>query len=185
MAFGVDVASATVGRLGCTSFTNGLQLSIYGVDDHPFDAGLRLRSGVQSEATNRNRCNYYACRTWNHGTWNRHYDERYAEQDFHTVVGRIQEASAGDATAPAVVAAPHYFGAAAIYALPEEWIGVTLSANPNLDEQDWDVVLPDFFGNLGEEKSIGSLLRGTLKTISGLLFERNSLRSSVPSLSIE
>ena len=85
-------------------------------------------------------------------TWNRHYDERYAEQDFHMVVGRIQEASAGDATVPAVVAAPHYFGAAAIYALPEEWIGVTLSANPNLDEQDWDVALPDFFGNLGERK---------------------------------
>lgn len=83
-------------------------------------------------------------------TWNRHYDDRYAEQDFHAVVKRIQEASSGNKVTPAVVAAPHYFGDAAIYALPEDWIGATLSANPNLTEQDWSVVIPNFLDGLGE-----------------------------------
>ena len=84
-------------------------------------------------------------------TWNRHYNPRYAEQDFHAVVERIQKEASRDSITPVVVATPHYFGAAVIYALPEGWKGEKLSANPNLENQDWDKRLPEFLSNLGDQ----------------------------------
>ncbi len=82
--------------------------------------------------------------------WNRHHNPRYAEQDFHKVVERIQ-LEEKDNRAPTVIATPHYFGAAALYALPESWNGITLSANPHLDEQDWETKLPPFLEEINQD----------------------------------
>lgn len=75
--------------------------------------------------------------------YNRHCDVRYADQDFHAAVELIQNETSGEEFSPAVLVAPRYFGEAALYALPDDWIGRNITATPNT-EQDWNLTLPAF-----------------------------------------
>ncbi len=80
---------------------------------------------------------------------NRHFDPRYSRQDFHAAVARISQENSGNAQTPAVLTAPLYFGEAALYALPKDWVGVLVPVNPNTEEN-WNAPLNDFYGSLGE-----------------------------------
>ena len=82
-------------------------------------------------------------------TANRHFDSRYTQQDFNAAIARITQENSDNTQTPAVLTAPLYFGQAALYALPDDWIGTRVTINPNTS-QDWDQSLPAFHKSFGE-----------------------------------
>lgn len=75
-------------------------------------------------------------------TANRHFDERYHDDDFHGVVALIEREHTGDKT-PAVLVASRYYGQGVRYTLPEDWAFGVVPVRPDLPN-DWQTVLPDF-----------------------------------------
>jgi hypothetical protein len=75
-------------------------------------------------------------------TLNRHLDPYYYENDFHAVTALIERLDTDDAL-PAVLCAPLHYGQGVLYGLPEGWVKLAVSANPNVP-QDWDEKLPAF-----------------------------------------
>ncbi|MEO0531559.1 MAG: glycosyltransferase family 39 protein [Planctomycetota bacterium] len=84
--------------------------------------------------------------------YNHRFVERYHENDFHAVVELIESLDKS-AEAPAVLAAPLYYGRGALYSMPSDWTTATVTAHPS-GEQDWDAKLPEFAERLGSRDEV-------------------------------